>query len=305
MTETYLEVVRLLVRAAPLVFAEPGFALKGGTAINLFVRDMPRLSVDLDLVFLDTGLARDEALAAISAGVHAMAERVQRAGMTAHVPQRAAGDEAKLLIRQGRAEVKVEINQVMRGALLPVAPLRLVDAARDVLKADLRLPVLAVDELYAGKLVAAFDRQHPRDWFDVQRLREHGGITPGMRRCFVAYLAAHNRPLHEVLFGNLQPMAGVFEREFAGMSLLPVTLAELETTRAEVFRELPAMLDAAERDFLLSLVRAEPAWTLLGLPQLEHMPAVRWKLTNLQRLRRENRRKFDEQAALLAARLAG
>lgn len=61
MNQTYLDTARLLTRVAPLVFVDDTFALKGGTAINLFVRDMPRLSVDLDLVFPDHRLSRDEA----------------------------------------------------------------------------------------------------------------------------------------------------------------------------------------------------------------------------------------------------
>ena len=53
MNQVYLDTARLLTQVAPLVFADNIFALKGGTAINLFVRDMPQLSVDLDLVFAD------------------------------------------------------------------------------------------------------------------------------------------------------------------------------------------------------------------------------------------------------------
>jgi predicted nucleotidyltransferase component of viral defense system len=53
MNQIYLDTVRLLTQVAPIAFADGVFALKGGTAINLFVRDMPRLSVDLDLVFPD------------------------------------------------------------------------------------------------------------------------------------------------------------------------------------------------------------------------------------------------------------
>ncbi len=51
MNQLYLDTARLLTQVAPFVFAQGVFALKGGTAINLFIRDMPRLSVDLDLVF--------------------------------------------------------------------------------------------------------------------------------------------------------------------------------------------------------------------------------------------------------------
>jgi len=66
MNQTYLDTARLLTQVAPQVFVDDTFALKGGTAINLFVRDMPRLSVDLDLVFPDHTLPRDEALARIN-----------------------------------------------------------------------------------------------------------------------------------------------------------------------------------------------------------------------------------------------
>ena len=62
MNQLYLDTARLLMQVVPLVFVDDTFALKGGTAINLFVRDMPRLSVDLDLVFPDHTLPRDEAL---------------------------------------------------------------------------------------------------------------------------------------------------------------------------------------------------------------------------------------------------
>lgn len=61
--DRYTKQVRLLVRLLPMVAREPDFALKGGTAINLFIRDLPRLSVDIDLVFLPTH-GRPEALAA-------------------------------------------------------------------------------------------------------------------------------------------------------------------------------------------------------------------------------------------------
>ena len=51
-SSSYKAQVDLLLRILPFVAKEENFALKGGTAINLFVRDMPRLSVDLDLNYL-------------------------------------------------------------------------------------------------------------------------------------------------------------------------------------------------------------------------------------------------------------
>lgn len=302
MNKEYLDIVRLLVRVAPTIFAEPGFALKGGTAINLFVRDLPRLSVDLDLVFLDYRLDRQAALAAISKAVGNISSRIGKLGLQVHVPSRTEGEEAKLLIRQGRTEVKVEINQVLRGTIHPVATMRMVTSARDQLKADLRLPVLAAEELYGGKLVAALDRNHPRDWFDVMLLLKSEGITPSIQRCFVAYLAAHNRPPHEVLFGPAKLLEDSFDREFSGMTSYEVSLAELEDVQRKVRDELPKQLDEGERRFLVSLDSNAPDWSLIRIPHLKDMPAIRWKLTNLKRLKRENKSKFAEQSAALRER---
>lgn len=302
MNREYLDVVRLLVRVAPVIFTEPGFALKGGTAINLFVRDLPRLSVDLDLVFADYQLDRASSLAAISTAVNNMASRMGKLGFQVHVPTQTAGEEAKLFIRQGRIEVKVEINQVLRGTIHPVAMTRMVPAAREQLKADLRLPLLAPEELYGGKLVAALDRNHPRDWFDVMLLLNQEGLTPAIRRCFVAYLAAHNRPPHEVLFGPAKSLAATFDREFLGMTSHVVSLEDLEAVQRKVRETLPSQLDDAERRFLVSLVSNTPDWTLLGIPHLKDMPAVRWKMANLGRLQRENWKKFAEQVTELRDR---
>jgi predicted nucleotidyltransferase component of viral defense system len=96
--------------------------------------------------------------------------------------------------------VKIEVNFVMRGTLHPVRAASLTAKAREALFADLELPVASLEDVYGGKLVAALDRQHPRDLFDVMQLFAHEGITPGIRRAFVVYLASHNRPVHEVLF---------------------------------------------------------------------------------------------------------
>jgi len=53
MNQNYIDTVRPLLAIAPAVFASGRFAMKSGTALNLFVQEMPRLSVDIDLVFVD------------------------------------------------------------------------------------------------------------------------------------------------------------------------------------------------------------------------------------------------------------
>lgn len=302
MNQTYLDTARLLTQVAPLVFVDDTFALKGGTAINLFVREMPRLSVDLDLVFPDHTLPRDDALARINEAVRQAAERLKKRGLQVHAPAAAAG-ETKLLVRRGPLQVKIEVNFVMRGTVLPVRQASLTPTARDALMADLEIPVVSLEDVYGGKLVAALDRQHPRDLFDVMQLFAHEGITPGIRRAFVVYLASSNRPVHEVLFPPLRDIQYDFTHNFHGMTAEPVPLGALLAARERLVREIQLGLDEEERRFLLSLVAGTPEWTRLGIGHLEHLPGVRWKLQNLAQLQKTNAKKFAEQADLLAARL--
>jgi predicted nucleotidyltransferase component of viral defense system len=298
MNQPYLDSARLLARVAPLVLVDDTFALKGGTA--LFVRDMPRLSVDLDLVFPDHTLPREQALERINEAIRQCAARLQRLGFQTHAPAIAESGETKLLVRRGGIEVKIEVNFVMRGVVHPVRTASLTSNAREMLQADLEIPVVSFEDVYGGKLVAAMDRQHPRDLFDVMQLFAHEGITAGIRRTFVVYLASHNRPVHEVLFPTLRDIRQEFENNFSGMTAEPVKLDALLAARERMVRELQQGLSANERRFLLSLVAAEPEWSLLGVPHLEQLPGPRWKLQNLEHLRKANARKFAEQSDTLA-----
>lgn len=300
MNQTYLDSARLLTRVAPLVLVDDTFALKGGTAINLFVRDMPRMSVDLDLVFPDHTLSRDEALRRINGAIRQSVKRLNKRGFQTHAPASGDAGETKLLVRQGAIEVKIEANFVMRGTVQPVRMASLTQNARDTLQADLEIPVVSLEDVYGGKLVAAMDRQHPRDLFDVMQLFAHEGITAAIRRAFVIYLASHNRPVHEVLFPSLRDIRREFEHNFTGMTAEPVELETLLAARERMVRELQQELTADERRFLLTLVTAEPEWSLLGVPHLDQLPGVLWKLQNLDRLRKANARKFAEQSDTLA-----
>lgn len=302
MNQTYLDTARLLTQVAPLVFVDDTFALKGGTAINLFVRDMPRLSVDLDLVFPDHTLPRDEALMHINEAVRRAAERLKKVGFQTHAPAAAEG-ETKLLVRRGSVQVKIEVNFVMRGTVRPVRQASLTSTARDVLMADLEIPVVSLEDVYGGKLVAALDRQHPRDLFDVMQLFAHEGITPAIRRAFVVYLSCSNRPLHEVLFPPLRDIRHDYKFNFLGMTADPVPLDALLAARERLVRDIQMGLDEEERRFLLSLVAGTPEWGLLGIDHVEQLPGVRWKLQNLAQLRKSNLKKFAEQSDLLAERL--
>jgi predicted nucleotidyltransferase component of viral defense system len=303
MNATYLATARLLTEIAPVVFESGIFALKGGTAINLFLRDMPRLSVDLDLVFTDHRTPRAQALTAINEALRAGRDRLVKSGLKVHAVAAAEMGETKLLVQRDDLAVKVEVNTVIRGVVRPTQIVALTAAASDALMADLELPLLSSEDIYGGKLVAAMDRQHPRDLFDVMELFAHGGITPAIRRAFVVYLASHNRTIHEVLFPTPKDIELAYEGSFLGMTTAPVTLEALLDTRRRLLRELPAALDVDEREFLRSLVRAQPEWSLLDIPHIAELPAIRWRLQNLEQLSRNQPGRFRALADALDERL--
>lgn len=299
MNQIYLDTARLLTQVAPIVMESGVFALKGGTAINLFIRDMPRLSVDLDLVFPDYRLPRDQALALINEAILQSAARLKIRGFQTRTVTATGAGETKLLVRRGDIEIKVEVNFVMRGTVQSVRNASLSPIAREALQADIEIPVTSLEDVYGGKLVAAMDRQHPRDLFDVMQLYAHEGITPAIRRAFVIYLASHNRPVHEVLFPALRDISQDYERSFRGMTTDPVDLSALISVRERLVADLQRMLETNERQFLLSLVKATPEWKLLDIAHLKQLPALRWKLTNLDKLAKSNPKKFTEQANAL------
>lgn len=299
MNSAYLAAVRLLLKVVPYVFESDVFALKGGTAINLFLKDLPRLSVDLDLVFRDHRLSRKDALIAIRQAIRKLKEQLSKSGLICEQGLNRAGDEVKLFVTEGRSRIKIEVNYVFRGTVLPVEERMLTQKAEQLFFTEVTVPILCADELYGSKLVAAMDRQHPRDFFDILELRKDGSLTNRMVECFVCYLAGHNRPIHEVLHPNPLKLESTFLNEFQGMTREIIELDRIESIRQWLFSTLPAALSVNQSKFLLSLVRTEPEWELMECVHLKELPAVQWKVKNLNALKRSNKTKFEQQAELL------
>lgn len=295
MNDAYLNTVRLLLKCTPTVFHSGLFALKGGTAINLFIRDTPRLSVDLDLVYINHEKSRDQALEDISNAIKSICTRLQSQGITAHIKPGAKLD-SKIFISENDITVKVEINHVMRGVVSTVVNATITQAVKDRFKMNVTAPMLSANEVYAGKLVAAMDRQHPRDLFDVHQLMENEGVSMDMIGIFVAYLACHNRPIHEVLFSNMLDIEKEYKNNFVGMAEKDISLETLIDTREKLFNTVRSMLTSKHKQFLFSLAKAEPAWPLVDIPHLENLPGMRWKLQNLNILKDKDPTKLKYQA---------
>ncbi|MCG4274199.1 nucleotidyl transferase AbiEii/AbiGii toxin family protein [Acetobacter senegalensis] len=283
--DTYQQQVALLMRVVPFVAEERIFALKGGTAINLFVRDMPRLSVDIDLTYLPVE-GRPASLSAIDAAMLRIKERIEQGIPGVKVNASRSADEnvvTKLVVRVGGVQIKIEVTPVLRGTVYDPAVTSVVPAVEDAF-GFAEMQVVSFADLYAGKIVAAFDRQHPRDLFDVRGLLANEGVDDALRRAFLVYLISHNRPMAEVLAPTRKPLREEFERGFVGMTEESVTLAELEAAREAIIAEMVAAMPDDHRRFLISFKQGEPAWELLGIPEAQHLPAVMWKQRNLAKL---------------------
>ena len=206
--DSYRQQVALLIRVIPFVAKEDVFALKGGTAINLFVRDMPRLSVDIDLTYLPV---EDSAasLAAIDGAMLRIKDRIEEGMPGAKVTASRSVDEkivTKLIVRHQGAQIKIEVTPVLRGTVYDPVLTGVVPTVEDTF-GFAEIQVVSFADLYAGKIVAALDRQRPRDLFDVRDLLANEGVDDALRRAFLVYLASHNRPMAEVLAPDPQAAA--------------------------------------------------------------------------------------------------
>ncbi len=280
----YYKQVQLLTSVLPLAAEEKCFALKGGTAINLFIRDLPRLSVDIDLVYLpmdDRNMALANITAALNRITDSILETIQGAQVQKSFENRA--DALRLIVKQGYVQIKIELSPVLRGSVFP-EEMREVTEKVESQFGYVEMQVVSIEDLYAGKLCAALDRQHPRDLFDVKLLLENEGLNEGLRKTFLVYLISHNRTMAELLRPTRKNIRTVYENEFVRMAQIDVPLEELEAVRETMISSLNAALTEEEKEFLLSFKALKPDWSLLGLPNVEALPAVRWKMLNLGKM---------------------
>lgn len=296
--EQYRRQVELMMRVMPHVAQEPCFALKGGTAINFFIRDLPRLSVDIDLAYLPVS-DRAEALQDIDTALRRIAGAVQTALPRAQInPKILKGENTVdgLYIHQN-VQVKIEVTPVMRGCVYEPEEMTVTGKVEEQF-GFASMQVLSFADIYAGKLMAAHERQHPRDLFDVQGLLQNEGVDDRLRTAFIVYLISGGRPLHEILAPEFRDISDIFHKEFTGMTTEPVILESLLEARGQMTAEMTGKMPEAHKKFLLSFLKGEPDWALLDAPGAEALPAVRWKMQNLDRLSPERRR---EEAGRLAA----
>ena len=289
----YFRQVDLLVRILPLVGEYPCFALKGGTAINLFYRNMPRLSVDIDLVYVPVGESMQ------SLGDMTMNLKSLGAAIIARIPStkilysplNCTENVNRLIVEAGRAVVKIELSPVLRGTVYNPAVMRITRSAEEAF-GFAEVPVVSFEDLFAGKMMAALDRQHPRDLFDIKGLLEHEGITDRLKEAFIVYLISHNRRIVEILDPSLLDINQTYKTDFVGMTTDPIELADLLEARFELIRNVHALLDERDKRFLMDFKEGHPDWSYFSVPHIKDLPAVKWKIHNLDRVEMQERQRM-------------
>lgn len=280
----YYRQVQLLLQIIPFVAQHDCFALKGGTAINLFVRDFPRLSVDIDLVFLPM-MDRQEALQTIKDNLNTLAvnitEQIVHTRVTSSFQDKA--DALRLLVERDGVQIKIELSPVLRGTVYEPQIISVCEAVEDEF-GFAEIAVVSFEDLYAGKICAALDRQHPRDLFDIKQLLDNEGITDRLRKALLVYIISHPRPITELLKPHFKDISNIYEGEFRNMAEHDIPLAALANAREQLVNIINNELTQEERKFLLSFKSREPDWSLLGLPNIDKLPAVRWKLQNFGKM---------------------
>ncbi len=291
----FYEAAKLMMDCIPYVSQYDDFALKGGTAINFFIRNMPRLSVDIDLTYLHIA-DRHSTLKNISDLLHEMSASIEKGVTRSRVTKISPKGESrinKLSVERDSVRIKIEPNEVLRGSIFEPEYVTISEAVQDLFESEVSMKLVSIPDLYGGKLCAALDRQHPRDLFDVKLLLENEGITDEIRLSFLAYLLSHDRPINEVIKPTRKDITDIFNREFVGMTDELVSLEELNDVRERMISLLNEQLTGQEKEFLLSFKNGEPKWELFPV-KIENLPGIKWKLLNIQKLKAGNTQKHSE-----------
>ncbi len=294
MQDKYIKQVALLVKCLPIIATEKCFAIKGGTAINLFYLNLPRLSVDIDLVYLPIE-DRTTTYQNIHLALERISLRLSKAGLTVHSNQKA---EEKLICSDGISDIKIEPNYTSRGYIYAPKTMELCSKAQDLF-GYAEAQIISEAELWGGKICAALDRQHPRDLFDIFNLFNTRGITPDIKNGFISLLLACNRPLHEMLAPHFQMSQDIFAKEFSGMTDGEFLFADAKQVFEKLVFELRHQLTDDDRKLLLDFVELKTDLRNSSIPDLNLLPGIEWKKKNLEKLRLSNPRKFQEQAVKL------
>lgn len=289
MNEVYRNQVGLLIRVMPLVFKIKDFAVHGGTAINLFHRNLNRYSVDIDLTYVPL-VDREASINAINGHLSTLKNSIEKAVPGIRIVHKI--DVLKLLCTINGTTIKIEVNGTKRGLIGETETIRLCDKARNEFGMTCYARIVSWPQLYGGKIAAALGRQHPRDLFDCRNItaEEFFAVKTGFMLC----LLGSDKPIVESLSPNLINQMEALENQFAGMTDEPFSYADYELSRNHLIEVVNGGLNKDDKSFLISFENGSPDWEKCCAGDLSGYPSVKWKLQNIIALKNKNPRKHKE-----------
>jgi predicted nucleotidyltransferase component of viral defense system len=293
--QEYKNQFSLLIEILPCLKEQNYFAIKGGTAINLFYRNFPRISVDIDLTYTPLH-DRDLTIKNMNDTLSQMAIYIAKRVPNAKINQRLSRNGEyilKLMVSNGKSIVKIEPNYIFRGAVCGIKKLPLSERVTQEFGGFIDgIPVMSFNDVFAGKICAALNRQHPRDLFDVKLLLENEGITDELRQTFVIYLACDSRPINELLNPNLKDISSLYIKEFNRMASEEISIDSLINARERLIKEVVGGLTHNEKNFLISVKKGDPDYTMMPFTDLDKLPALQWKIQNVRKMSKDKHQKM-------------
>ncbi|NDV84910.1 nucleotidyl transferase AbiEii/AbiGii toxin family protein [Bacteroides sp. 51] len=287
MNELYKKQVTLLVRIMPSVYKIEDFAVHGGTAINLFHKNMPRYSVDIDITYIPIQ-ERKESLKAINVHLVELKQMIEKTIPGIRITHKP--DVWKLLCIKDGATVKIEVNGTKRGLIGRTEDKDLCAKAQSEFNMGCKARIVSFSELYGGKISAALSRQHPRDLFDCKYmpLDSFEKVKDGLIFC----LLGSDKPIIESLQPHPIDQQESLENQFKGMTDISFSYKDYESTRKELIVKINNGWTEDDKAFLLSFEQGTPEWNKCCVGDLSAYPSVKWKLQTILKLKETNSEKF-------------
>lgn len=289
MNDMYRRQVALLIRVMPLVFKIKDFAVHGGTAINLFHRNLPRYSVDIDITYIPIK-DWDASIKVINSHLSALKASIEKAVPGIHVIHKT--DVRKLLCTKDGTTIKIEVNGIKRGILGDTEKMQLCEKAKAEFGMSCFANIVSWSQLYGGKIAAALSRQHPRDLFDCRGITsdDFGAVKNGFMLC----LLGSDKPIIESLNPNPIDQQEALDNQFEGMTDEPFNYDDYQTARLNLLEVVSQGLTDDDKAFLISFEDGNPDWSKCCAGDLSYYPSVRWKLQNIAKLKSSNPTKHEE-----------
>ena len=289
MNDIYRRQVALLIRVMPLVFRIKDFAVHGGTAINLFHRNLPRYSVDIDVTYIPLD-DRETSLKNINSHLSSLKTAIEKVVPVIRVTHKP--DTWKLQCVKDGTTIKIEVNGTKRGIIGNTEKIQLCEKAKEEFGMTCFANIVSWSQLFGGKIAAALSRQHPRDLFDCRDITsdDFNAVKEGVWLC----LLGSDKPIIESLQPNPIDQRDALANQFEGMTDEPFNYDHYQNSRTNLIEVVNNGFTDGDKEFLISFEEGNPDWSKCCAGDLSKYPSIRWKLMNIAKLKSKNPAKHKE-----------